>query len=166
MNDRDFAKLAASARRFAELCDDRGMKSLKVAADWKRLSRPDAGIGSPDVEPVAPDKRDKLDRMRHERLLAVFGRTSADLATGIALMLDTCPRAPDQSDDCPEGACRNCWTDKRYYEPVSHYGNSCRWCGDFRNTEGRYPPLPLLRKRHAQRRITTTDVDKALGRAG
>lgn len=165
MNDVDLSKLAERLDRLAELVRTRGRKALTVAAEWTSPRHPNAIGGGPDFT-TPRDKLDKLDPLRHQRLVANFGRLDADVATLTGLILDTVPREPDKprDDEVPEGACENCWTDNRHFEPVSHYARSCRWCGDFKGDQGRYPPRALLRKRHAGQRVTTADVEKALGR--
>lgn len=166
MNEVDLAKLADRCERLAELIRTRGRKALTVAAEWANPRHPNSiGAGSDIVGDR--DKRDRLDPLRHPRLVANFGRLDADVATLTGLILDTCPREPDKprESEVPDGACENCWTDNRHFEPVSHYARACRWCGDFKGDQGRYPPRALLRKRHAGQRVTTADVEKALGRS-
>lgn len=166
MNERDMTRLAERCRDLARHIEERGTTALRVAAQWTNPRHPDSiGAGDPDSEPQDRDKRDRLDPMRHARLVAGFGRIDAAVATLAWLILDTVPQTPKPSTDCPDGACRNCWLDRRHYEPTAHYKDLCRWCGDFRSTEGRVPPLVLLRKRHAGQRVTTSDVEKALGRS-
>lgn len=72
------------------------------------------------------------------------------------------PTLPAQ-DSAPTGACRSCWRDQRYWEPIAEgqYAHACRWCGDFRGAEGIDPPLELVEKRHRGERITTRDVERA-----
>lgn len=165
MNEVDLKKIADSGRRTCDLVEDRGLTALRRAHSWKNSS----GVyvpPDPDAEGPGRDKLDRLDPIRHERLVAAHKAFDQAAATLRWLLLDTVPRTPDKprDSDVPDGACENCWTNRRHFEPVAHYRACCRWCGDFKATEGRYPPLALLRKRHAGQRVTTADVERALGR--
>ena len=61
--------------------------------------------------------------------------------------------------------CVSCKRNAGHCEPVSeHYPGKglCRWCANFARTYGGYPPLPILRKRHAGRNVTVADIGKAM----
>lgn len=165
MNDQDFDKLAQRSIDIAPVLRERGVQALRRSAAWRNTAHPmREGEGAPTVRWSDLDKPDPL---RHARIVAAVGAYDTAMATLNGLLLDTVPKKPEAArpEDCPEGACMNCWLDRRHFEPVSHYAQLCRWCGDFKATEGRCPPLALLRKRHAGQRVTTQDVERALGRS-
>lgn len=170
MNEQDLGRIAENGQRAAELLTERGMRALTAAASWRNTQHPDTAPDLGDLTittaDVDRDKRDKLDPFRHPRLVAAINAYSNAAATLTWLLLDTIPRTPDQPrpDEAPEGACRNCWTDNQHFEPIDRFKDLCRWCGDFRANEGQLPPLALLQLRHQGRKVTTADVDRALGR--
>lgn len=174
MNERDMTRLAERCRDLARHIEERGTTALRVAAQWTNPRHPDmVGAGDPDSEPQDRDKRDRLDPMRHARLVAGFGRIDAAVATLAWLILDTVPRAPDKpsDDDVGEGWCSSCWR-IRWLSPEHQHPDGrpkhkalCSWCASFKKAQGQLPPESLLRKRRDGRRISDADVARALGKA-
>lgn len=191
MNQEDFDRMADRGNRTSELARTRGEKALQVAAAWKGNLRaanydPSSGPGlrhdtyeekDPETgemeshvvavphDPTGEADSHTVDQLRHARLVAAACAWELACATYTNLLIETVPHAPKRNaDECPDGACENCWTDGRYFQPVEHYKKLCRFCGDFKGTEGQVPPLKILRLRHAGRRITRVDVQRALGR--
>lgn len=77
------------------------------------------------------------------------------------------------ADDNGPGAdwCASCYRDNRYLEPVAthrdgriKYKGSCNWCHTFDATYRRPPPEQLLAMRHAGKRISQADIERAFKR--
>jgi hypothetical protein len=73
------------------------------------------------------------------------------------------------SATAPDGWCTSCWLADQAHVPISrrpdgtpYYAGLCRFCGTFKAEHGRIPPAPVLRERHAGKRITQTLIDKHL----
>lgn len=187
MNQEDFDRLEDRGARCGELLAQRGVKALQIAHAWLGSTRaatlePSASaipetfyelVAGVWVEHLAFKPNDPtgeadsttVDQLRHARLVAAIGAWDTATSTLTNLLLETVPRAPDapRENDCPDGACTNCWLDNRYFEPSRAKG-LCRWCGEFKAAERVLPPLRLLRWRHEGRRITKAEVDRVLGR--
>lgn len=191
MNQEDFDRLSERGGRCSELARTRGVKALSVAAEWRGNVRaanydPSSGPGlrhdsywetDPSTgelvehvvavphDPTGEADSSTADQLRHARLVAAIGAFDQACATLTSLLIQTVPYAPkSHNEGPPEGACENCWLDSRYFQPVEHYKKLCRFCGDFKGSEGQVPPLRILRLRHEGRRITRADVDRALNR--
>lgn len=67
---------------------------------------------------------------------------------------------PDDTEGPGEGWCRSCFRDGRYFEPaaLNRYANLCRFCGEWKRSEGGLPPMEIMRAKHGGRRITTALV--------
>lgn len=77
------------------------------------------------------------------------------------------------ADAAAAGWCRSCWRNDQQMVPITtqtktglrYYRDYCKWCGEFEAAHNIEPPPELLQMRHDGRRITATDVDKAIARA-
>lgn len=58
--------------------------------------------------------------------------------------------------------CTSCARDGGHRQPidVSRFGDLCRWCGEFRRSNKKLPPVELLHYRHAGERIPQKVLDR------
>lgn len=184
----DLPALSANAQATA----DRLHRDGRVA--WDRIRSWQTGTRSPSLdpntrgwkhdsegEPIPNDPTGEAgtqpDDLRHIHdhfadLLARYNQLGNELDR---LLRDAVPKPvtvspTDDVDLAADGWCVSCHTDAGFCEPITEdrgvrvFATVCRWCGTFKRTEGVAPPVSLLRARHEGRKITSSMVERALGR--
>lgn len=134
----------------------------------------------------AADKRDEAQASRyHQELRTLTARIDADIARVRRIITISTPSDPRTlkskellaAQVAAEGYCVNCWTDDQHLEPITlrpetdphikakpYYRDLCRACGAWKAEHNQHRPMLVLRLVHQGRRVTQSDVDRALGR--
>lgn len=116
----------------------------------------------------------------HDELDTLTKRIDADCARLRRIIGICAPTPPKQLHNrdllvaqvAADGWCISCWRDDQHLTPIAlrpsgqpYYRDRCRACGEWKAEHGQDPPKLILELRHAGRRITTADVERALGRS-
>jgi len=187
----DLPRLGASCGVLGTLIEMKGQDAFDITGGWVPGpgSSPKPGTrggGGADGDPEREDERKRrahaakvhadlnefhrdLDRVvqRGLRLYDVaFPGHPAELRNKRTNDLDPVTSA----DVAAAGWCRSCWRNDQQMVPIEvnkrtslrYYRDFCRFCGAFVGQHKIEPPLPILVKRHAGRRITEADIAEAL----
>lgn len=181
MNEVDLGRLADRLRRCADVLERDGLSALRTAADWKGplAATPYAPAGTgrtmliddercaaTAVEAAALEPQ-TVDQLRQARLVSAIGVVDIGVASLTRLILSTAPqtRIAPKDDGPGDMWCHSCHRDNKHCQPIAERFASkreCNFCGSFRQTYKRLPPLSILDAHHQGRRITTADVMRAL----
>jgi hypothetical protein len=178
--------LAKRLKATSEAVTRYGRTTWQRADDWQPPGRmPARGERGGGMADGATDERhddrkeDAAAGRYHSELSALTRRLDADMARLERIMAICCPednrslRNKDlmAAQVAADGWCTSCWRDDQYLVPIAlqksgvpFYRDLCRACGEWKAEHRQLPPLSILVLRHAGRRVTTADVDKALGR--
>ena len=128
----------------------------------------------------AADRRDAALTAKYQKELGMISsRIDRDMAR-VERIIELCnPPKPAElrskellaAQVAADGWCVSCHRNDQTLTPIQvqpsgvpFYRDLCRFCGEWKAEHRALPPLPILVLRHAGRRVTTADVDKALGR--
>lgn len=178
--------------RAADLWAQHGAKMLQRTDQWRHaddslLIRPDDGSDArtDETRRLIRSDDDRRDRMwsvqaagYYSELTVLVERMENDARRLKRLHEIILPAQGKRSSVAPLtqraelvslGLCVSCHRDNEYAEPVweNRSKDGCQWCTKWRQSEGQWPPVALVRWRHRNpgRALTTADVARLLGKA-
>lgn len=191
--DQQIRSVSAQAVRWRDAADlwaREGAQMLAVSAAWEKprddLLRPSDGADEDQDQKrrEARSDRDRNDAVRdaqastyRDELARILKRVDADLGRLERLHEILCPDQPERLRNrdllavqvAADGWCVSCHRDNAYCEPVwkDRSRDGCQWCTKWRQSEGQWPPVALVRWRHRNpgRALTTADVARLMGKA-
>ena len=161
--------LAAELSAALESQRRHGRNTWQRFADWTRNAprwddtERGGGVGSGRSDFAIADQRDDKQAAAYQAELAkLTERISADLHR-LRRLHDIAN--PDSPRSQPEAGCVSCARDGGRYEPTweGRYRTACRFCGEWRSTQGDWPPLSVVRwrGRNPGKRVPVHVVEKA-----
>ena len=174
-------KLSASLKRLTTLLDAHGETTWQRVSDWTHPGRmPTNGTRGGGLAQAVSDEHleerngDRIAARYHQEVTQLAARLDTDIARLTQIIAICCPARPKHlanrdvmaAQVAADGWCVSCWRNGQHLEPVvkGQYRDRCRFCGDWRGQHHSDPPALIMDLRHAGRRITQNDVDRALGK--
>ena len=146
-----------------------GASTWQRVQDWVRTRSRDGGeergggVGSARSTTSIADTREDIQAGTYYAELAqLTERISNDLARLRRIHAIANPQTPKSA---PDAGCISCARDGGRYEPTweGRYRNACRFCGEWRSTQGDWPALSVVRwrGRNPGKRVPVHVVEKA-----